>query len=70
MVEGTTRYDVFLSYNWRDHGPVEEVARALIERGLSVFLDRWYLAAGRPWPRAAPGPRRWSGSTCVMISEG
>ena len=51
MVEGSTRHDVFLSYNWRDHGPVEELAHALRERGLTVFLDRWYLAAGRPWPQ-------------------
>ena len=51
MVEGSTRYDVFLSYNWRDHGSVEEVARALMERGLSVFLDRRYLAAGHPGRR-------------------
>ncbi len=50
MVEGNTRHDVFLSYNWRDHGPVEEVAHALRGRGLTVFLDRWYLASGRPWP--------------------
>ncbi len=43
-------YDVFLSYNWRDHGIVEEVARNLREQGLSVFLDRWYVVPGRPWP--------------------
>ncbi len=29
MVEGSTRHDVFLSYDWRDHRPVEEIARAL-----------------------------------------
>ncbi len=46
------RYDLFLSYNWRDHGQVESVANALQERGLSVFLDRWYLVPGRPWPQA------------------
>jgi hypothetical protein len=28
------------------------IARALIDRGLSVFLDRWYLAPGQPWPQA------------------
>ncbi|MFP5289155.1 MAG: toll/interleukin-1 receptor domain-containing protein, partial [Thermoanaerobaculia bacterium] len=43
-------YDVFLSYNTRDRASVERVAHALRERGLAVFLDRWYLLAGRPWP--------------------
>jgi hypothetical protein len=47
-----TGYDVFLSYHWRDHAAVETVAHALRQRGLSVFLDRWYLVPGRPWPRA------------------
>lgn len=45
-------FDVFFSYHWRDHVPVEAVARALIERGLRVFLDRWYLTPGQPWPQA------------------
>ena len=43
-------YDVFVSYHWQDHKNVEAVARGLRERGLSVFLDRWYLVPGRPWP--------------------
>jgi hypothetical protein len=46
------RYDVFCSYHWRDRETVERLARKLVERGLSVFLDRWYLAAGQPWPQA------------------
>jgi TIR domain len=33
-------YDVFFSYQWRDHAPVEAVARTLTERGFRVFLDR------------------------------
>jgi energy-coupling factor transporter ATP-binding protein EcfA2 len=44
--------DVFFSYHWRDHAAVERIARALIDRGVSVFLDRWYLAPGQPWPQA------------------
>ncbi len=46
------KHDVFFSYNWRDRGAVEAVARALREQGLTVFLDRWYLVPGRPWARA------------------
>ena len=30
----------------------EAVGRGLHDRGLRVFLDRWYLAAGQPWPQA------------------
>ena len=41
--------DVFISYHWRDREGVESVAIALRERGLSGFLDRWYLVPGRPW---------------------
>ena len=45
-------HDVFLSYNWRDHAAAEVLARALRDQGLRVFLDRWYLIPGRPWPQA------------------
>jgi energy-coupling factor transporter ATP-binding protein EcfA2 len=45
-------FDVFFSYSTRDHAAVERVARSLHERGIRVFLDRWYLAAGQPWPQA------------------
>ncbi len=44
--------DVFLSYHWRDHDAVERLARALDTRGLRVFLDRWNLTPGLPWPQA------------------
>lgn len=50
MDEGSP-YDVFLSYHWRDHAHVEAIARSLREHDLHVFLDRWYLHPGRPWPR-------------------
>ncbi|HSX77740.1 MAG TPA: toll/interleukin-1 receptor domain-containing protein, partial [Candidatus Saccharimonadia bacterium] len=44
-------YDVFLSYHWRDHSHVDAIARALRDLRLQVFLDRWYLHPGRPWPQ-------------------
>ena len=47
-----SHYDLFLSYNWRDNFFVEKAARALKDRGIRVFLDRWYLAPGEPWPTA------------------
>jgi formylglycine-generating enzyme required for sulfatase activity len=45
-------YDLFLSYHWRDRAAVEAIAKALRDQDLTVFLDRWYLVPGQPWPRA------------------
>jgi hypothetical protein len=45
-------YDVFCSYRWQDHAEVEAVAQALRQKGLKVFLDRWYLIPGHSWPQA------------------
>ena len=51
-MDNVNPYDVFCSYSWRDRAAVEAVAQALQRRGLKVFLDRWYLVPGRPWPQA------------------
>jgi KaiC/GvpD/RAD55 family RecA-like ATPase len=45
-------YDLFVSYHWRDREAVERVARELRDRGLKVFLDRWYLVPGQSWVAA------------------
>jgi len=45
-------FDVFISYNWRDHEVVERVAHGLREAGLHPFLDRWYLVPGESWQSA------------------
>jgi hypothetical protein len=45
-------YDVFFSYHWCDQKAVEAVARILRDQGLKIFLDRWYLVPGQPWPQA------------------
>jgi hypothetical protein len=60
-------YDVFLSYNSADHRAVEKVARALTEQGLTVFLDRWYLVPGRPWPQALEGILEACGAVAVFL---
>ena len=44
------RFDVFISYNTADRVAVERIAHALVERGLAVFIDRWELVPGQPWP--------------------
>ncbi len=48
-------FDVFVSYNTLDHAAVERIGRALKDRDLTVFLDRWELVPGRPWPKALEG---------------
>lgn len=54
-------FDVFFSYHWRDHAPVEVVARTLTERGFRVFLDRGYLTPGQR------GRRLWSARSHSVI---
>jgi WD40 repeat protein len=44
------RFDIFVSYSRADQDAVEQIGRALRARGLTVFLDRWYLVAGQSWP--------------------
>jgi WD40 repeat protein len=44
-------FDVFLSYHWRDQAAVDALAHGLIDLGLHVFVDRWYLRPGRAWPQ-------------------
>ena len=60
-------YDVFFSYHTRDHAAVERVARLLHERGIQVFLDRWYLAAGQPWPQALEQALASCGAVAVFL---
>ena len=39
----------FLSHNGRDKPEVETLARALLDRGVRPWLDKWDLTPGRPW---------------------
>jgi hypothetical protein len=64
------RYDVFLSYHWRDHERVEALARWLRDKDLSVFLDRWYLVPGRPWPQALEQVLRACRAVAVCVGPG
>ncbi len=66
----STRFDVFLSYHWRDHAQVEGLARRLHEEGLKVFLDRWYLTPGQSWPKALETTLAQCGAVAVCIGPG
>ena len=60
-------FDVFFSYSTRDHAPVERVARELTGYGIRVFLDRWYLTPGQPWPQALEQTLAGCGAVAVFI---
>jgi hypothetical protein len=42
-------FDVFFSYNSRDHLLVAEMASKISREGFEPFLDRWYLVPGQRW---------------------
>ena len=42
-------FDVFLSHNSKDKPAVRQIAEALRDRGLRVWLDEWELIPGRRW---------------------
>ncbi|HXV80690.1 MAG TPA: toll/interleukin-1 receptor domain-containing protein [Candidatus Binatia bacterium] len=56
--------DLFISYAREDEARVERLARALEERGLSVFFDR-QIPAGQTW-RSHIG-QALSGARCVVV---
>lgn len=45
-------FDVFLSHNSKDKQAVETLGKALKERGLSVWFDKWELRPGLTWQDA------------------
>ena len=63
-------YDVFLSYNSRDHVMVDQIAHWLKEQGISCFLDRWYLVPGKPWPVALEDALQRSKSVVILLGPG
>jgi hypothetical protein len=70
MDHPTRTYDVFLSYSTRDHLAVERVGRWLKDRGLTCFMDRWYLIAGTPWPVALEQTLQHSRAVAVFLGPG
>lgn len=60
-------FDLFISYHWRDHLAVEQLAQCLRQRGLRVFLDRWYLSPGQPWPERLEQILGAAGAAAVCV---
>ena len=63
-------YDVFLSYNTRDHASVERVGRWLAGQGLTCFMDRWYLVPGTSWQSALQEAVERSKAVVVFLGPG
>ncbi len=60
-------YDVFISYNSLDHETVVRVAEALRGRGLTPYLDRWYLVPGVSWVDALERPLASCRSAAIFL---
>src|SRR5262249_22534636 len=70
MATSSRPYDLFLSYNTRDHAAVERVGRWLKDHGLACFMDRWYLVPGTPWPVALEAALQQSRAVAVFLGPG
>ncbi len=64
---GGGKFDVFFSYNSKDHVLVTELAEGLSRQGLKPFLDRWDLAPGLRWRPELERVLASCGSVVVML---
>jgi len=62
-------FDVFLSHNSKDKPAVRQIAEALKERGLRVWLDEWELIPGRPWIPALEKIIETTSTVAVFVGE-
>ena len=60
---------VFLSHNSKEKPLVREVAKALKEAGISVWLDEWDLVPGRMWVQALEEIVRKATAAAVLVGE-
>ncbi len=61
------QFDVFLSHNSKDKPAVRQLAQAIKDRGLNVWLDEWELVPGRPWQEALEEIIRTARSAAVLV---
>ena len=62
-------FDVFLSHNSKDKPVVRELAEALQDRGLKVWLDEWELVPGRPWQEALEEIIETAKTAAVLVGQ-
>jgi hypothetical protein len=64
------QYDVFISYNSIDQALVTALASQLKNKQLNVFLDRWHLIPGQPWPERLRNVLSSCAAVAVCIGPG
>ena len=64
------QYDVFISYNSIDQALVTALASQLKNKQLHVFLDRWHLIPGQPWPERLRNVLSSCSAVAVCIGPG
>jgi len=62
-------FDVFLSHNSQDKPMVRQLAIALQERGLKVWLDEWELIPGRRWQEALEEIIQTTRTAAVLVGK-
>ena len=62
-------FDVFLSHNSKDKPMVRQLAKALQERGLQVWLDEEQLVPGRPWQEALERMIQTARTAAVLVGQ-
>jgi formylglycine-generating enzyme required for sulfatase activity len=62
-----TASDVFLSHNSHDKPAVEELARRLLNSGITPWLDMWNLIPGEPWQEAIEAALTQCTSCAVFV---
>ncbi len=61
--------DIFLSHSGKDKVAVRQIAEALRDRGLEVWLDEWELIPGRPWMETLQEASSLSRSSVVFVGR-
>ena len=61
--------NVFLSHNSQDKETVRQLAYALKDRGIEVWLDEWELVPGQPWQEALEAAIETTQSAAILIGK-
>lgn len=62
-------FDVFLCHNSKDKPSVRQLAGAMIQRGIKVWLDEWELIPGQDWQEALEEMIGTVHSAMVLVGE-
>src|SRR4051794_966221 len=63
-------YDVFVGYYPEDYKIALETAGKLVQRGFTVWFDRWELVPGKPWQQIVEDAMSSSKNILILINSG